>query len=81
MTDPINIEPPPSIPGTAAPTKQIYPVRGVLWGIIFGIGLMVVAIVTKMISLSLGPALLVLVLGIALGTAWSIFGPAKPARA
>ena len=57
--------------------KETYPLRGVLWGIMFGLGLMVVAIVSKVIALSLVSALAVLILGIAIGTTWSMFGPAK----
>lgn len=61
--------------------KITHPVRGILWGILFGLGLMVVAILTKVIALSLVPALVVLVLGIALGTLWSLFAPPKQLRA
>ena len=57
--------------------KETYPLRGVLWGIMFGLGLMVVAIVSKVIALSLVSALAVLILGIAIGTTWSILGPAQ----
>ena len=57
--------------------KETYPLRGVLWGIMFGLGLMVVAIVSKVIALSLVSALAVLILGIAIGTTWSMFGPAQ----
>ena len=60
--------------------KETYPLRGVLWGIMFGLGLMVVAIVAKVIALSLGSALTVLVIGIAIGTTWSMFGPARPPK-
>jgi len=64
----------------AGPIKQTHPVRGVLWGIMFGLGLVIVSIVTKVIALSLLPAIVVLIIGIAVGTLWSLFGPAKPAR-
>lgn len=60
--------------------KETYPLRGVLWGIMFGLGLMVVAIVSKVIALSLVSALAVLILGIAIGTTWSMFGPARPPK-
>jgi hypothetical protein len=46
----------------------------------FGLGLMVVAIVSKVIALSLVSALAVLILGIAIGTTWSMFGPARPPK-
>lgn len=62
---------------TAELAKTTHPIRGVLWGIVFGLGLVIVTIVTKVISLSLVPAVVVLVIGIALGTLWSLFGPAK----
>ncbi len=57
--------------------KKTHPVRGVLWGLLMGLGLSIVLVLTKVIPLALGPMLIVLVLGTAVGTLWSIFGPAK----
>jgi hypothetical protein len=71
MTDPT-----PNI-GYAAPVKQTHPVRGVLWGIMFGLGLVIVLILTKIISLDLVQALIVFVIAVVVGTVWSLYGPAK----
>ncbi len=57
--------------------KKTHPVRGILWGLMMGLGLSVVLVLTKVIPLALGPMLIVLVLGTVVGTVWSIFGPAK----
>jgi hypothetical protein len=60
--------------------KKTHPVRGILWGLMMGLGLSIVLVLTKVIPLALGPMLIVLVLGTAAGTVWSIFGPAKQPR-
>jgi hypothetical protein len=57
--------------------KKTHPVRGVLWGLLMGLGLSIVLVLTKVIPLALVPMLIVLVLGTAVGAIWSIFGPAK----
>jgi hypothetical protein len=57
--------------------KTTHPLRGVLWGVLFGLGLMLVLIATNVIRLDLIQMLITLILGIALGMAWSIFGPAR----
>ena len=57
--------------------KKTHPIRGILWGLMMGLGLSIVLVLTKVIPLALGPMLIVLVLGTAAGTVWSIFGPAK----
>ena len=57
--------------------KKTHPVRGILWGLMMGVGLSIVLVLTKVIPLALAPMLVVLVLGTVVGTLWSIFGPAK----
>ena len=57
--------------------KKTHPIRGILWGIMFGLGLTGVLVVTKVISLELSQMIIVLVVGIAAGVLWSLFGPAK----
>ena len=69
----------PQQPPARAQTKQTRPIRGVLWGMVFGLGLVIVTILTKVIALSLVPAIVVFVIGIVVGTLWSLFGPAKAA--
>ncbi len=53
------------------------PIAGALWGIPLGLGLGLLAINSKIISLSIVPFVIVVVIGIALGIVWSMFGPAK----
>ena len=59
------------------PTKQTHPARGVLWGLLFGLGLALLAIVTRTVVLGWLPFILLLVVGTAIGLAWSLFGPAR----
>lgn len=56
--------------------KVTHPVRGVLWGIPFGVGLAVVATVLKVIPLSPVWLLGITVVGILVGTLWATVGPA-----
>ena len=60
--------------------KKTHPVRGILWGLMMGLGLSIVLVLTKVIPLDPVPMLIVLVLGTVVGTLWSIFGPAKHAE-
>jgi hypothetical protein len=57
--------------------KKTHPVRGILWGLMMGLGLSIVLVLTKVIPLDLVPMLIVLLVGTVAGTLWSIFGPAK----
>lgn len=61
----------------AEPVRTTKPVLGALWGVLLGLGLALLAINSKLISLAIVPILLVVVLGIVLGVVWSMFGPAK----
>ncbi len=60
--------------------KKTHPVRGILWGLMMGVGLSIVLVLTKVIPLDPVPMLIVLVLGTIVGAVWSIFGPAKHAK-
>ncbi len=57
--------------------KQTHLLRGILWGIPFGLGLAIVLLVTKVIPLTPGWVLGVFVGGVVIGALWSILGPAK----
>jgi hypothetical protein len=57
--------------------RKAHPIRGILWGLLMGLGATVVAILLKIIPLDLVWAVLVLAGGILLGTLWSTLGPAK----
>jgi hypothetical protein len=60
--------------------KKTHPIRGILWGLMMGLGLSIVLVLTKVIPLARAPMLIVLALGTVVGTVWSIFGPAKHAK-
>lgn len=67
-----------SITATEAQTVvKRHPVRGFLWGLMFGLGLAVVLVITKVINLDLTMMIIVIVLGTLVGIVWSTFGPAK----
>jgi len=56
-----------------------HPIRGFLWGTITGIGLALVLVVTKVITLSI-PAIVITIIVVALlATLWGLVGPAKKA--
>jgi hypothetical protein len=65
----------------SATTKQAvirrHPIRGILWGIVMGIGLTVVLVVTKVIELDLTMMILVTAIAIVAGVLWSTLAPAK----
>ena len=60
--------------------KKTKPVAGVLWGIVFGAGLALLAVNFTIIGLAVVPMVVVLVIGVVLSVLWSIFGPAKQLR-
>lgn len=62
---------------TADTVKKTHPIRGFFWGLVFGIGLALVLVITTVISLSLVNLIIVVVAGLVLGVAWGLFGPAK----
>ncbi len=59
---------------------QRRPIRGGLWGILLGLGLALLALNSKIISLSIVSLALVTVIGIVLGVAWGMFAPARPPK-
>ena len=59
------------------PFRKPHPIRGILWGLIMGIGAAAIAILLKIIPFELVWALIVLGGGILLGILWSTLGPAK----
>jgi hypothetical protein len=62
---------------TAAATTKRHPIRGFLYGIVFGLGLAMIAIGQKWAALGTWPPVIIFVVGIVIGTAWATFGPAK----
>jgi hypothetical protein len=57
--------------------RQTHVVRGVLWGLVLGVGLAIVLVLTTTIALDLVQMILAVVGGVILGTAWSLFAPPK----
>jgi hypothetical protein len=62
---------------TASTTTKRHPIRGLLYGIVFGLGLALIAIGQKWAALGTWPPFLLLLVGIVVGTLWSTLGPAK----
>lgn len=63
---------------TAQPAElRRHPIRGVLWGLMTGIGLTLVLVITKVIDLDLTMMIVVTVIATLLGVLWSTVGPAK----
>ena len=58
-------------------TIERHPIRGALWGIPLGIGLTMVLVGQKIISLGTWAPFFTFVVGIVLGLAWSWFAPPK----
>ena len=54
-----------------------HPIRGLLWGLMFGIGLTLVLVFTTVISLDLTTMIIVAAVGTVIGVLWGMFGPAK----
>lgn len=57
-------------------TKR-HPIRGFLYGILLGLGLMLLVVGQGIAALGTYPPFIVLIVGIVLGTLWGMFGPAK----
>ncbi|MBT8216150.1 MAG: hypothetical protein HKN74_08405 [Acidimicrobiia bacterium] len=60
--------------------KQTHPIRGALWGLMLGLGLAIVLVVTTVIELNLAQIILAVIVGMAIGVGWSLFGPARRPR-
>ncbi len=61
-------------------TTKRRPVRGVLYGIVLGLGLALLVVGQGWAALGTWPPFLVLIAGVVIGTLWSTFGPAKGAK-
>jgi hypothetical protein len=79
--------PPPVPPPPPAPTAQVtpereravrrHPVRGVLYGLLLGLGLALLAVGQRVVAFG-EPLLIVIVLaGVVIGALWSTLGPAR----
>lgn len=65
---------------TPASTVQRRPIRGVLYGIVFGLGLALVAVGQGWAALGTWPPFIIFALGLIAAVAWSTVGPAKGAQ-
>ena len=61
----------------AETTTKRHPIRGFLYGIVFGLGLALTAIGQKWVALGTWPPLILFIVGLIVGTVWATFGPAK----
>ena len=61
---------------TVTSTKR-KPIRGFLYGIVLGLGLMMIVVGQGIAALGTWPPFLVFLAGVVIGTLWSTFGPAK----
>ncbi len=57
-------------------TKR-HPIRGLLYGILLGLGLMLLVVGQGIAALGTYPPFIVLIVGIVAGTLWGMYGPAK----
>ena len=57
-------------------TKR-HPIRGFLYGILLGLGLMLLVVGQGIAALGTYPPFIVLIVGIVAGTLWGMYGPAK----
>lgn len=62
---------------THAAKLQRHPIRGLLWGLMMGIGLTLLLVVTKVISLDLTMMIVVTAIAMLVAVLWSTVGPAK----
>ncbi len=58
-------------------TTKRHPIRGFLYGIVFGLGLALIVIGQSMAALGTWPPFIVFIVGVVLGTLWGTYGPAK----
>lgn len=56
---------------------QRHPIRAFFWALVLGLGLALVLIVTKVITLAIVSVVLVIAVVVVLGVLWGLFGPAK----
>lgn len=57
-------------------TKR-HPIRGFIYGIVFGLGLMLLAVGQGWAALGTWPPFILFVVGLVVGTLWGLYAPAK----
>jgi hypothetical protein len=60
-------------------TKR-HPIRGFLYGIVFGLGLMMLAVGQGWAALGTWPPFILFVVGLVVATLWGMYAPAKPPK-
>ncbi len=63
--------------GADATVIHRHPIRGILWGLLMGIGATLVLVVTKVISLDLTSMIIVTTISLLVSVLWSTVGPAR----
>ncbi|MDW3217920.1 MAG: hypothetical protein R8F63_04840 [Acidimicrobiales bacterium] len=58
-------------------TTKRHPIRGILWGILMGIGLAITAVGMKWAAIGTNGPFVFFGIGLVISVAWSLFGPAK----
>lgn len=57
-----------------------HPIRGLLWGLLFGIGLAFVLVFSTIIVFARVPVATTIAIGTAAGLLWSVIGPPRTTR-
>lgn len=60
--------------------RTVHPLRGAIWGLVFGTGLALAMVVTTTIPLDAVAMSLVVVAATAVGVLWGLFAPARDVR-
>jgi hypothetical protein len=82
MNQPITNDSAPATNATMEiPTEtKRHPIRGFFWGLLTGLGLALVLVVSKVITLSITSIVVTIVVVALLSTIWGLVGPAKKAQ-
>ena len=54
-----------------------HPIRGLLWGILLGLGIALIAVGQGWAALGTAPPFILFLVGLVVGTLWGMYGPAK----
>ena len=57
-----------------------HPIRGVLWGLVFGIGLAFVLVFSTIIVFARVPVVITITVGTLAGLLWSVLGPPRTTK-
>ena len=57
-----------------------HPIRGLLWGLVFGLGLAFMLVFSTIIVFARGPVAITIVVGTLAGLLWSLLGPPRTTK-